>query len=215
MSFCLILHLSSLSCVFVSTVSPFFLSYFFQFFLCASCVGLTVKGLGFLGLQTFGQQQRVVRLMSWERATGLYRQPLTGQTWNPSRCPISPFLTLLFLLCVGGLWVETETHRFISLADEMPVCLQTFVIFFILFIVFPLRLVPCNVNHVRSWHKKSERKWENKWGQVRCLVCTAYLYWISAIDELASLIMSLSLLSKTVSTWVSAYPLMGSTYQTS
>lgn len=58
------------------TDSPIFLSHFFQLLL---CVGLLVKGLGVLGLQTFGQRHCVVRLMSWERATGLYRQPLTGQ----------------------------------------------------------------------------------------------------------------------------------------
>ena len=58
---------------------PFSSHLFPVFALCASCVGLIVKGLGVLGLQAFGQQQHVAQLMSWERATGLYRQASTGQ----------------------------------------------------------------------------------------------------------------------------------------
>lgn len=57
-------------------------------------------------------------------------------------------------MCVVGLSVEMESHQFISLAGEsgqMPGCLQTYgSFFFTLFTVFPLRLMSCNVNYVRS-----------------------------------------------------------------
>lgn len=67
----------------------------------------------------------VALVMSWETATGPDGQPWTVQQLNPSQCPISPVLTLLFLLDVGmEQWVEMETGLFISPAGEgsqMPV----------------------------------------------------------------------------------------------
>ncbi len=106
--------------------------------------------------------------MSWERATGLYRQPLTGQPWNPSRCPISPFLTLLFLCVWGGCgWKRRHTDLSAWLMKCQYVSKHlAFFSYYSLYSLYALCLVPCNVNHVRSWHKKSG-PWEKVREQVR------------------------------------------------
>lgn len=107
LSFALIFHLSSCYFAFFS-VKPIRLSFLFCiiFFLWLFQGVTSDRGWGFWGCR-LGQRWHVVWLMSWERATGLYRQPLTGQHWNLSRCSISPFLTLLFLCVWGGLRVES------------------------------------------------------------------------------------------------------------
>lgn len=63
----------SLSCVFFQHTPPFDFSLLPVFALCVSC---ELKDSGFWGCRLLDS---VVWLMSWERATGLYRQPLTGQ----------------------------------------------------------------------------------------------------------------------------------------
>lgn len=183
-SLCLIFHLSSLFCVFFppNQISRYPLSFLPIFLLCASCVGLLVKktigGCGVVGF--LDSSKRVARLMSWERATGLCRQPLTGQPWNPSRCPISPFLTLLFLCACGGCrwkWRRADLSAWLL---KVVRCQLAFFSYHSLH--SPLRLASCNVNRVRSWHKRSgprekvREQAKGKWG-VLCVqyICTESL----------------------------------------
>lgn len=79
----------------------------------------------------------------------------TAIDWSALKPESLPNFTLLssaMRLCVGGaVGGKTEKQRFISSErGQMPRCLFKHGISFISFIVFPLRLVPCeNVDHVR------------------------------------------------------------------
>lgn len=113
--------------------------------------------------------------------------------WSALKPESSPNFTLLnsaiSLYVWGGCqrkWRRADLSGWLGGSGRMPACSQTFGIFIILYIVFPLRPMPWNVNHVRSWHKKSgprENVWVNKEGQERCLVFTVYLCWIFAIKK--------------------------------
>lgn len=62
-------------------------------------------------------------------------------------------MRLCVCVCVGAVSENVDPADLSALAGEsgrMPARLRAVGISFILFIVFPLRLVPCNVNHVRS-----------------------------------------------------------------